>query len=172
MPKCERSGYSEPPFFRVEDDADSPYAVAWFPLKLRDAFAKLLAHWPDRLEVHLEILEDDFETVEFEAFGNVGRGALRRVLDEHAETVFADGGVRLRVWRSDGDGERCLGLDEHGVLYVWEEPERLRAWLGGELGAEERDAPLPYEADHDHHIPEDADLKRARLVSALGLEER
>jgi len=170
MPKCERGGYVEPPFFYVEEEGESPYAVAWFPMKLKTALPALLRHWPARLQVHLEILEDDFETVEYEAFGDIARDAFIRALQENPEAAFADGGVRFRVWRKESDRERCLGLDEHGVVYLWEEPENLRAWLGA-LGIEERRAALVYEGNHDHVIPQDADLTRSRFVRALGLEE-
>lgn len=170
MPKCEREGYAEPPFFYLEEEAESPYAVAWLPMKLRTALPALLRHWPARLQVHLEILEEDFETVEYEAFGDIPREKLLGALEQHAETALGDGAVRFRVWREEADRERCVGLDEHGVVYVWEEPERLRAWLSA-LGVEERRAPLVYEGNHDHNIPQDADLKRNRFVRALGLEE-
>ena len=169
MPKCEREGYAEPPFFFIEE-AESSYAVAWFPMKLKTALPALLRHWPARLQVHLEILEEDFETVEYEAFGDIAREKFIKVLEKHPETAFSDGGVRFRVWRKETDRERCLGLDEHGVLYLWEEPEHLREWLRA-LGVEERKAALVYEGNHDHSIPQDADLKRSRFVRALGLEE-
>jgi len=170
MPKAEREGYAEPPFFFVEEAADSPHAVAWFPMKLGAAVRGLLEHWPDRLQVHLEILEGDFETVEFEAFGDVSKQRLREALDKNAEAAFGDGGVRFRVWREQTDRERCFGVDEHGVLFVWEDSDRIRKWLR-ELGAAERKSPLVYEGEHEHTIPEEADRKRSRFVRALGLEE-
>jgi hypothetical protein len=170
MPKCEREGYTEPPFFFLEEEGESPYAVAWFPMKLRTALPVLLRHWPVRLQVHLEILEEDFETVEYEAFGDIAREKFIKVLEQHSETAFSDGGVRFRVWRKQTDRERCLGLDEHGVLYLWDEPEHLRTWFSA-LGIEERRAALVYEGNHDHSIPQDADLKRNRFVRDLGLEE-
>ncbi|MHC4937357.1 MAG: hypothetical protein ACYTHK_00125 [Planctomycetota bacterium] len=169
MPKSERAGYAEAPFFFIEE-GDNPYGVAWLPMKLKTAVPKLLRHWPAKLQMHVEILEEDFETVEFEAFGAIARDKLVKALEKHGETAFADGGVRFRIWRLETDREHCLGLDEHGVLYLWEEPDRIREWLEG-LGATERTAPLVYEGDHNHSIPEDADLKRNRFLRALGLEE-
>jgi hypothetical protein len=169
MPKSEREGYSEAPFFFI-DETEAPHAVVWLPMKLKSVVSKLLHHWPSRLQMHVEVLEDDFETVEFEAFGAITRDKLVKALSRHAEAAFADGGVRFRVWRLEADREHCLGVDEHGVLYIWEDPDRIREWLKG-VGVNERTAPLVYEGDHDHHIPEDADLKRNRLLRALELEE-
>ena len=170
MPKCERAGYEEPPFFYLDESGDTPFAVAWLPMKLAAAVPKLLRRWPNQLQVHFEVLDDDFDEVEFEAFGDIARERLITVLNQHRETAFADGGVRFRTWSRKEDREKCLGLDEHGVLYLWEEPARLREWFGA-LGVAERKAPLVYEGDHDHHLPEDADLKRNRFLQALALEK-
>ncbi|MEM8884162.1 MAG: hypothetical protein AAGD14_08850 [Planctomycetota bacterium] len=169
MSKCKREGYDEAPFFYVEAGSETPYAVAWLPGRLEELVTGLLRHWPRRLDVHVEVLDEDFEEVEFDAFGDIGREKLLKVLAAHAETAFGDGGVRFRIWRRETDKEHCLGLDEHGVLHVWEEPEQVRAWLKG-AGIEERRAELVDDDEHWHETPEDSDLKRERFLDALQLK--
>ena len=166
MPKCEREGYDESPFFMMDESSGTPNAVAW--VDLEKAVPELLRHWPDQLQLHVEYLEDDFETVAEEQFGDIARDKLQKVLTKHGATLLGDGGVRFRIWRRESDKERCIGVDEHGVLYLWESPRNMRGWLK-RLGAQERDAELIYEGEHWHHVPEDADEGRAKLAKGLGL---
>jgi hypothetical protein len=168
MPKCEREGYAEEPFFYLDEEGDAPFAVAW--LDLRKAVPELLRHWPDKLQMHVEVLDSEFENSEVEEFGDIERRKLMRLFEKHAEAAFDDGAVRFRIWRKETDKERCIGIDEHGVLYLWEETSLMRGWLR-RLGAEERKAELIYEDQHSHLTPEDAETKREKFVRGLGLGE-
>jgi len=168
MPKCEREGYTEEPFFYLDEEGDAPFAVAW--VDLRKAVPELLRHWPDKLQMHVEVLDDAYEIAEIEEFGDIERRKLMRLFEKHAEAAFDDGAVRFRIWRKETDKERCIGVDEHGVLFLWEEPSQMRGWLR-RFGAEERKVELVFDGEHRHLKPEDADVKREKFVRGLGLGE-
>jgi len=165
--KCQREGYDEAPFFYVEPEGDTPYAVCWFgdPERLRKAALSILRRWPAELEVHFEApVHPQPEDHVYDLFGDVTRDNLERALREQPTVAFRDGGVRIRVWRKDR--EDCIGLDEHGLLFYWGEPDRARKVLSA-FGVEERHAPLIQDEEHWHSDPDGAENARTEFVGAL-----
>ena len=169
--KAIREGYSEKPFFFVEEQGDTPYAVCWLDDldRLRDVSIAILETWPEKLEVHFEApVHPQEEDDVFDLFGDITRTRLLGAMREHPEVPFRDGGVRLRIWRKDN--QDCLGIDEHGLLFLWAAHYRARATFE-KYGVEERTAELINDDDHWHSDPDDAEQSRTAFVAAMGLAD-
>ena len=80
--KAIREGYEEQPFFFVEEQGETPYAVCWLNDldRLREVSIAILQTWPEKLEIHLEApvhpQEDDNV---FDLFGDITRNNQRRM---------------------------------------------------------------------------------------------
>jgi len=167
--KCQRDGYDEAPFFYVEAEGETPYAVCWLadPERLMEATLALLQEWPGALEMHFEAPVHPQQGDEvYDLFGDVERSNLERAMRECPTVAFRDGGVRLRVWRKDN--EDCIGVDEHGLLFYWAAPDHARAAMA-RFGIEERRGALIQDEEHWHSAPDDAEQSRAAFVKALAI---
>ena len=168
--KCRREGYDEQPFFFLEPEGETPYAVCWpggDPERQREVAQALLREWPEKLEAHFEapVHPEPHDNV-FDLFGYVRKENVLRAFQEHPAVAFRDGGVRLRIWRKDN--EDCIGLDEHGLVFYWGDPKTTRAAFAA-LGFEERRAPLIMEEEHWHSDPDDADAARSAFLGVLSI---
>lgn len=167
--KAYREGYEEQPFFFVVEKGETPYAVCWLADldRLREVATAILESWPEKLEVHFEApVHPQADEEVFDLFSDITRTRLLAALGEHPDVPFFDGGVRLRIWRKDT--QDCLGIDEHGLLFLWAAPYKARA-IVEKFGIDERQAELISDEDHWHGEPDNAHEARAAFVKTMGI---